>query len=79
MEETQKESRVSVEFGNLGLSCTCYCLTHFNTIHILVGFFFFNRKKKEDIIFLAHEPAILWQSSYHKTEFQMDYCDFLYK
>ena len=44
---------------------------------LLLFFLVGKKKKKERVIFLAHEPVILWYSSYHKIEFQMDNVNFL--
>ena len=43
----------------------------------LLLFFLVGKKKKESVIFLAHEPVILWYSSYHKIDLQMDNVTFL--
>lgn len=44
---------------------------------LLLFFLVGKKKKKEHVIFLAHEPVILWNSFCLKIEFQMDNVTFL--
>lgn len=74
MKEAQQLSVEFGKFGNFELPSEVYATIYLISPQFIFGLalYFSRKKKKKDVIFLAHEYVILWHSSYHKTEFQMD-------